>query len=321
MKKYKFLFLLLFGLFFLIPKDTFAVNSCYVQDNNWNTIVSSSGEGCKSLAVPYNSQIYHIIYRIESPRLRTQNEYSLDMNWFISISPGSFQNVTGQYIQTYNQQNFYNVTSNGTIESLGNFEIYRINSVADFTSLSDENAYAVVFNYPGLTHVNYIGFDDVLVTLEGDNGTENAVVNGVTDIINNNNFNTQQIINAQNETNNILNDDNTIDASTDMSDFYESFKLHYNDNGLTNFVTAPLRLLNAFTTNACQPLSFPLPFVNDTVTLPCVKAIISSRFPAFYTLWQMLLTGVICYRVSINIFSKIHQLTNPFNDRIEVLQL
>lgn len=327
MFKKKYLLFLLFGLFFFLPKNTYATIRCEVSDQNWGVIASGVDDTCRSLPVSYNASIYHITFRLDSPKLRTGYDYDLDMEWWVSSEYSSA--INSEYLQTYNTAHLYPITSTLTnTQNMGQFSIRTLRTTGTLTSLSNENVYTIVFHFNNFSHVNYIGYNYLDFEFVGDSGTENAIVNGVTDIINNNNSNTQQIIEAmedstaaQQQTNNILNDDNTSASSGAFQDFLDDFESGMSDYGLSTLITSPLRLIQTFTTESCSPLTFPLPFVERNVSLACVKPILRSHFPTFYTLWQMLSTGVIAYAVFINIFSKIHQLTNPFNDRIEVLQL
>lgn len=327
MFKKKYLLFLLLGFFFLIPYRTNAQLVCEANANDWSLIRRAYDEDCKSFSVPYNAHIYHVVFRTDTPRLKKNFKYDLDFEWWISSE--LWTTTSAMFIQTYNEQHLYSINSSViSTNNMGQFTLRTFKSTSNFISDSDENTWAIVFNFNDLQKVNYIGYNSLSMLAVGDSGTENAIINGVTDIINNNNSNTKKITDVmeevsanQQETNDLIKDSSTTEANQKMGDFYDDFRIAYQDHGLTNFVTSPLRLLNTFTTASCQPLRFPLPFVDDTVTLPCVKSIISNEFPVFYALWQMLLTGVICYRITINIFSKIHQLTNPFNDRIEVLQL
>ena len=52
-----------------------------------------------------------------------------------------------------------------------------------------------------------------------------------------------------------------------------------------------------------------------------MRGIYEEHFGTFFSLWQLITTGVISYSVMINMYSKIHNLQNPNNDRIEVLNL
>lgn len=123
----------------------------------------------------------------------------------------------------------------------------------------------------------------------------------------------------QKKTNDTLKDDNTDEANTKGSGFFNSFTSE--SHGLSGIVTAPLQMLQSLTTATCKPLKFKLPFVDNEVTLPCMRSIYEQHFGVFFTLWQTITTGLISYTVCLNFYKKIRDLQNPNNDRIEVLNL
>lgn len=129
----------------------------------------------------------------------------------------------------------------------------------------------------------------------------------------------QAIVNSQNQINNTLNNDNVDDANTEAGSFFDDFQS--NSHGLSGVITSPLRLINSLTTASCSPLEFQLPFIHNQVSLPCMRGIYETHFGVFFSLYQLITTGLISYLVMINLYSKIHNLQNPHNDRIEVLNL
>lgn len=150
-------------------------------------------------------------------------------------------------------------------------------------------------------------------------GTTNAINNQ----INNDNQNTQSIINSQNNTTNAVNDvndtlnDDNVSSSTGSS-FFNDFQS--DSHGLSGIVTAPLRLIQSLSSSTCSSLVLPLPFVSENATLPCMS-IIYNQFPTFYSLWQLITTGLIAYWVLIKIFGHVKGMQNPTDDRIEVFNL
>lgn len=128
----------------------------------------------------------------------------------------------------------------------------------------------------------------------------------------------QAIANGQQEINNTLNNDNVEGASSEASSFFDDFQS--DSHGLSGIVTAPLRLIESLSSSSCSSLVLPLPFVSQNVTLPCMSTVYN-QFPTFYSLWQLITTGMIAYFILVNLFGKVHDLQNPNNDRIEVLNL
>lgn len=127
-----------------------------------------------------------------------------------------------------------------------------------------------------------------------------------------------EIINGQRNIYNTLNNDDTNEANSEGSSFFNNFQS--NTHGLSGIVTAPLRLINSLSESTCSPLVLPLPFVNQNLTLPCMSSVYS-RFPQFLTLYQLITTGLIGYYVIVNIFKKVRDFQNPNNDKVEVLEL
>ena len=112
------------------------------------------------------------------------------------------------------------------------------------------------------------------------------------------------------------------DISTASRDFDQYFnELNPNTHGLSDIVTAPLRLVQSLTSSSCSPLVIPLPFVNQNVTLPCMVPIYQTYFGQWFTLYQLITTGVIAYWVGINFFRIFKGLFDPTNDKVEVFDL
>lgn len=138
-------------------------------------------------------------------------------------------------------------------------------------------------------------------------------------ITNNDNNNTNRIIQSQENINNSINSTDTTEADSKANDFFGNFQT--DSHGLSGIITAPLRLVNSLTTATCNPLEFDLPIVHNHVSLPCMRPILENHFGIFFSLWQLITTGLISYNVCINLYSKVRALQNPNNDRIEVLNL
>lgn len=122
------------------------------------------------------------------------------------------------------------------------------------------------------------------------------------------------------ETQDYLEDDNTSGANGSASGFFNNFN-NTDHGGLSGIVSAPMRLVNALSSSSCSALSFPLPFVNEQVTLPCMSPIYSQHFGAFLTLYRLITTGLIGYWVCIKLYGKVRAIKKPEDDRIEVLEL
>lgn len=157
----------------------------------------------------------------------------------------------------------------------------------------------------------------------GNSSTDLTNVENKLDDINNKlndmNTNQQNTTNAIDNMNDNIMDDNVDDSVDTTQNFFDDFK--ENSHGLSGIITAPLRLINSLSSSSCSPLSFPLPFVNKQVTLPCMSTIYSSYFNSFLTIYRIITDGLIGYWVCINLLRIIKGLQNPSSDKIEVLDL
>lgn len=118
---------------------------------------------------------------------------------------------------------------------------------------------------------------------------------------------------------NTLNNDNVDGATDSANSFFENFE--DNDYGLSDIIKLPLQYINNISSAKCTPLTFPLPFVDTEVTLPCMKSIYEEYFPDVLYVWQLIVHGFVGYRVLVNIFRIIKNAKNPDNDEIEVVDL
>lgn len=134
-------------------------------------------------------------------------------------------------------------------------------------------------------------------------------------IINQNN----QIINKQQQTIDSINDSNTSQATSSASDFFSNFTT--NNHGLTGIITAPLSAIQSLTSSTCSDLVLPLPFVNQNLTLPCMRSIYDQHFGNFMTIYDTITLGIISYWVMVRIFALVKDFKNPEHDEIEVVDL
>ena len=121
------------------------------------------------------------------------------------------------------------------------------------------------------------------------------------------------------ETIDTLTDDDSSGASGDAGDFFSNFNT--NTHGLTGIITAPLSAIQSLTSETCTPLVLPLPFVNQNLTLPCMRTIYLQYFGDFMTLYDTITLGIISYWVLVRIFALVKDFKNPEHDEIEVVDL
>lgn len=119
--------------------------------------------------------------------------------------------------------------------------------------------------------------------------------------------------------NSSLNDDDSTGAQNKASDFFGNFTT--NTHGLTGIITAPLNAIQSLASSTCSPLVLPLPFVNQNLTLPCMRQIYVDNFGSFMTLYDIITLGIISYWIMVRIFTLVKDFKNPDHDEIEVMDL
>ena len=185
--------------------------------------------------------------------------------------------------------------------------------------------YTVNDNQAGFNSVTN-SINDASTKAHNDSVNEQAAMNKNTQAVNdastkahNDSVNEQ---NAMNKNTTAVNDQtNTIkDSNVDIDgSFFSGFD--NNTHGLTGIVTAPLQLIGSITSSKCTPLGLPIPFVNQTVELPCMSTIYTKYFGEFFSLYQTITFGMISYWVCVNIMFMVKGFKDPDSDRIEVLDL
>lgn len=122
-----------------------------------------------------------------------------------------------------------------------------------------------------------------------------------------------------NNINDSLNDDDSSEAQNKASEFFGNFTT--NTHGLTGIITAPLNAINSLASSTCSPLVLPLPFVNQNLTLPCMRQIYVDNFGSFMTIYDVITLGIVSYWILVRIFALVKDFKNPDHDEIEVMDL
>lgn len=113
----------------------------------------------------------------------------------------------------------------------------------------------------------------------------------------------------------------TNNANTGFQDFINDFSNSEDYGGLQRVITSPLNMVNNMN-SACSPINFTFPHTNNSFQLPCIQTYLSGFInPAFITLIKLVVNGFICYRCVSQLLLFFHDLKDPHNDEIEVLDL
>lgn len=276
-------------------------------------------------SAPYVSGIY---VPINGAPFKNSGYGYINFSFSVSSSIASYSTATPfEVLSDYQIQTACNISSSSQNGSVNFQTPYNNFGVATYTAvcpvyITDNNylkGFNIRFLWPSGSGEAVVRTSNIVTFYRFDDNVENALNNQTNNIINNQNQNSQNIVNSQKEIKDTLNNDDTSSAQSNGNSFFSNFQS--DSHGLSGIITAPLRLLNSFTTASCQPLNFQLPILHNDVSLPCMKGIYEDKFGVFFSLWQLITTGLISYNVCINLYSKVRNLQNPRNDRIEVLNL
>lgn len=214
---------------------------------------------------------------------------------------------TGKWGVEYPKTEYDGITGNP-------FSVSRTNYIATYSCYKGHlsGPFSVNLSNEFTNEIGFMGISELSIHYSDGSSQDSSTLNDIKS-------NTNDTKNNTKETNDLLKNDDTSSAQSTGSSFFNNFQR--DSHGLSGIVTAPLRLINSFTTATCNPLEFNLPIVHNHVVLPCMRPIYENYFGVFFSLYQLITTGVVCYGVGINLYSKLRALENPNNDRIEVLQL
>lgn len=119
--------------------------------------------------------------------------------------------------------------------------------------------------------------------------------------------------------------DNITDSSTTSSgSSFTTFVNNYTNtipNNITRIVATPLQTIVNLQGSTCSPLELTIPFMNQQLVLPCMSDIYQQYFGAFFTLYQVIVSGLITYWCIIGVLNTVKSLLDANDDKIEVLDL
>ena len=118
--------------------------------------------------------------------------------------------------------------------------------------------------------------------------------------------------------NNSINNSDVSGAGDTAGGFFNNFTT--DTHGLTAIITAPLNTIKSLLNTSCEVLVLPLPFVSETVELPCM-ATVYGQFQPFYGLYQVITYGFIAYWICVRLFNLVKDFKNPEHDEVEVMDL
>lgn len=262
---------------------------------------------------------YQVRFKIWFSPLYNLNEYNFsqsDIDFYVTDSGNNQTEVT--------QDNF-----TCTFSRIVNTDSFFLTCYFIPTSSIKQIYIRLKFNYTLYTQYPLFELDTLNVSSSAvsyNSGTQEAIQEQTTAI--NNGFNNMissinNLFNSQNENSqellNSINDDNTTGATGTASNFFGNFNT--DTHGLTSIITAPLSAIQSLSSTTCQPLELPLPFVDNNLTLPCMRPIYEENFGGFMDLYDAITIGIVSYWVMVRIFALVKDFKNPDHDEIEVVDL
>lgn len=222
------------------------------------------------------------------------------------------------------------ISINGYLDSSGNVQNVDTIGITDYINVDKSDIIIIKNSSVGSGYSCFYNSSKVLISCFQNN---QQPVNSSINIPNNTSFARFSIVkngnypnfslysckNGNQALNDTLTDSDSTGASAHADANFSDFQ--FNSHGLSAIFNTIVSFLTDVTSSTCSSLSFTLPFVHNEVTLPCMSSIYTTHFPVFLSLYQLITTGLIAYRVIINLFQKVKQLADPNYDKIEVVQL
>lgn len=134
----------------------------------------------------------------------------------------------------------------------------------------------------------------------------------------------QQEIEEQQKTNQELGElnDNLTNSNVDSgsaSGFFDNFQ--DNDHGLSGIINAPLNFIKNLNSKSCSPINVSIPLINSNFSLPCMSSFYNTHFAELFRIYQIVIFGLISYRICLDIFRIVKGFKDPDSDKVEVLDL
>lgn len=154
------------------------------------------------------------------------------------------------------------------------------------------------------------------------NLTYNITVNGLKYLYNND---STEIVNGlggiqqqQQQTNDTLTDSNISGANTDTNNALSGINnsvsntldSSINANTLNTLLTG---FVNQLSNSTCTPITLPIPFTTENIVLPCLGTEFSQRIPVIWSLYELIITGVIVLRFWQHAVEFILNILDPYH--------
>lgn len=322
-----FLFLLPLVLI-LLPKDTYAQqiqNTGVTLKNSTNTSVLYSGGINED-----QTNIAYVTGKVEFPfstSVAYDSSYSFTMDYYFNVpytsdhssfgwgNPELYINSNGLVQQGLQISSFSNTLQACNVLAC----TYRLNLAFTFATNAGGTLYLAIPVSP--PHAIYgWHYNNIDLTSYGQNTSNSDIINNnnqnTQNIINSQNNNTQQIINSQNSISNEIIDD-TAPNSEEISNFFDTINM-VSFGPISGILQIPLRILGHFqeeVNNTCSPVTLGRLYGHD-ITMTCIdiESLVGTNL---YNMMDILIAFFCYYELFmyiIHIYDKFTNLTDDFNE-------
>lgn len=271
-------------------------------------------------------------YVVGSPITTMKKGYLYSADFYVCVNKAFDSNfdIYSSLFENFSNTNTYSVTRRTLISNepvIDGGRSFAYCQVYSALLVPEEDHNWVYFR---LTRKNSNVTDFVLSTIAVDTREIGIYSDTIKNIIDNSGYATaesveqvqQSVSKVQEEleqTQDTITNEDTTGAEDSASGFFNDFTTE--TFGLTAIITSPLNAINSLISSTCSPLVVPLPYVNQNLSLPCMSNIYNDFFGAFFSIYQLITTGLISYYVIVRIFNLVKDFKNPDHDEIEVVDL
>lgn len=238
-----------------------------------------------------------------------------DMN-LISINTPN--NIDNMYVYQSGQScNFNGSSYKGKVYNI----YFRIIKPSSRPVTYDGSFYLNISNEHSIEFINYYANPGGFPMNNNQSYTND--LNELKEILRNNNSSLKDSIDKNTEenkkTNDTIKDTDTTGASSSGNSFFNDFD-EGSEGDLTDLVSLPLNFINHLN-DKCKPFTLPMGNMG-TVTIPCLSSLwSSSSFANIINIAKIILNGIICYKVGLNLLMFFKDLKDPDKDKLEVMDL
>ena len=228
---------------------------------------------------------------------------------YISNGTINIENITDGSYQNYQMRFTFSFTPTTDLK----YVLFRLQFPVQSTSSPSFSCGSASGSCPYVLN----SFNVLSLKINEETGTAGAIQNQTNIIINNQNQNTDKVIDS-------ITDNNTDTSEEEGAGFFNDFEL--NDNGgISGIVTAPLTVINGLVegNNQCANLTFDIKAFGyqKNVSLPSGCIVWDKAPDSVEVLYQTLICGLFAYIIGTNLFKDIENLKDPKESEVDTLDL